>query len=464
MKSPDTKAATAVDEKKSSDSGDTTVTVSSDKKGTSSVAKGITTTGNTTPVSRGAGKSGTAFEINNYNDLKLFAVMVNGGEFNGTTYISDPTLNAVLTKSFVCDDKEWTPIGDTEGHAYKGTFSGKDGNVYTITGLSNTNLYPKPLCTGLFGWIDTGGTVENICIENADIMFASSSTDRGYAGALVGYNEGNLTGIQIKNSSVASVGSSDSNNNMYAGGIAGYNKGTISVSYSSGKNTISSTSNNSNVNNTSCVGGLAGYNEGKVEKCYSDGSGNIKAASRGDAYVGALVGYNETGAAITVCEDRGSADIIIESRSKEKKAAAGGIVGYNNGNIEKTFCSGSGDIQVKYVGAAKDSNYYAGALAGWNGPDAIITYCYNCGNATVSATGSGKPTCAGGMVGYNQGTIEKSYRSGSGDISADGSSSSNSSYAGALVGWNDGSSAKILNCYNCGNGEIKAATAAGGLV
>ncbi len=464
VKGSDTKAATTVDEKKSSDSGDTTVTVSSDEKGTSSVAEGITTTGNTAPVSRGDSKSGTTFEINNYNDLQLFAVMVNGGEFNGTTYISDPTLNAVLTKSFECyDNRDWTPIGDNEDHAYKGTFSGKDGNVYTIKGLSNNGVDFKPECAGLFGWIDTDGTVENICIEDADITCQSSSTGRVYAGALVGYNEGNLTGIQIKSNVNVEVKSGSSNSNIqedYAGGIAGYNKGTITVSYSSGENTISSISNNSNVNNTSYVGGLVGYNEGIVEKCYSDGSGEIKAVARSDAYVGALVGYNETGATITVCENRGSANIIANLSVAEKKAAAGGIVGYNNGNIEKTFCSGSGDIQAKYSLIKKDSNYYAGALVGWNGPDAIITYCYNCGNATVSATGANQPTCAGGMIGYNQGTIEKSYRSGSGDISAKGSGSS---YAGALAGYNDGSSAKILNCYNCGNGVIKAATAAGGL-
>ena len=406
----------------------------------------ISTAGNTTPVSRGDGKSGTAFEIDSYEKLKQFANRVNSGETD---------LNAELTADIEADEyKEWIPIGCEADHKYVGVF---DGRGYKISYLNNDNVSPKQTCAGLFGYIGTEGVVRNITMENADI------TGSAYAGALAGYNEGNLTGIQIKNigNGYVVVKSVNGNEEKYVGGIAGYNKGTITVSCSIGENTkIYSVSNDSNVNKTFYVGGLVGYNEGKVENCYSDGSGEINAEAYSDAYVGALVGYNEAGAAVLNCENRGSTDITAILKAQGKTAAAGGIAGYNNGNIEKTFCSGSGDIQAIYFIRPRNSNYYAGALAGWNGPDAVISYCCNCGNAAVKANGGSQPTCAGGMVGYNQGTIEKSYRSGSGDISAKGSGNS---YAGALAGWNDGSSAKILNCYNCGNGEIKASTAAGGL-
>ena len=480
VKSTDTNAAAAVDEDKSSDSGDTTVTVSSkeeqntkpetetesekpadgdkeaphiisNENGTSGAAKGITADGNTAPVSRGDVKSGTAFEIDNYQKLVEFASRVNDDETD---------LNAVLTADIEADEyKEWIPIGRDADHKYVGVF---DGRGYKITYLSNANVNSKPTCAGLFGYIGAEGVVRNITIENADIRSASTASPGIYAGAAAGYSEGTLINIIVKgneNIGITVHTNAENESGDFTGGLVGYNKGTVTDSCVIGKCTISSVSYSSSVKNT-CVGGIAGYNGGSICNCYGDLSDIIKAEARNDAYVGGIAGYNDTGAAVLNCENRGSADITASLRAAEKTAAAGGITGYNNGNIEKTFCSGSGDIQAIYDPVRRNSNYYAGALAGWNGPDAVISYCCNCGNAAVKANGGNQPTCAGGMVGYNQGTIEKSYRSGSGYISAKGSGDS---YAGALAGCNDGSSAKILNCYNCGNGEIKAVTAAGGL-
>ena len=272
--------------------------------------------------------------------------MVNGGEFNGTTYISDPTLNAIITADITCNDDKWIPIGDgsESGNAqikYIGTF---DGCGHTITGLSCSIDKSNPtesqsVYVGLFGCIGQGGVVKNIGIVNPKISAdAISSNDE-----------------------------SAQNTDVFVGAIAGLNDGKIQQCYLSGNGTVGAIGvspcvKNLNVN----VGALAGKNAGTIQDCYNCGSTAIKADFK------LSDDYNRT--------------YIVASKNEIN---AGGIVGYNSGSIKNCYNCSAGKItatQSKRVVFVKESQKkvynrevlqsYAGALAGSVSDGSAVENCY----------------------------------------------------------------------------------------
>lgn len=155
---------------------------------------------------------------------------------------------------------------------FTGTFDGSGHKItnFTIDGGSNPFL---PL--GLFGFIDVGGLVENLGIENFDV---NSSSDTSYVGALVGYNSGNISDCY----STGTVSGTS-----FVGGLVGLNdNGNISQCYSTGAVTGDGWS----------IGGLLGrnYNAG-INNCYSAGK---VSSSSGSLEVGGLVGSNDSGSVL----------------------------------------------------------------------------------------------------------------------------------------------------------------------
>jgi hypothetical protein len=131
----------------------------------------------------------------------------------------------------------WTPIGNFTG--------GFDGNGFTVSGLviAGTNN------VGMFGFIGTGGVVENLGLVDVNI------TGSGNVGGIVGRNLGGL----IKNCFVTGSVSGTSN----VGGIAGDNAASSIV-----RNSYST----SNVSAGRIVGGIVGENIGTVQNAYSTGT------------------------------------------------------------------------------------------------------------------------------------------------------------------------------------------------
>ena len=194
--------------------------------------------------------------------------------------------------------KGFEPIGrcpdaimiEMQGAPFTGSFNGKG---CTIAGLSvHRTSFDY---TGLFGYIDIGGSVSNVDLIKNNI------SGRFYVGGLVGWNFGNITnchtsgnvdgsdhigglvggntvGIITNCSAVCNVDGYDE-----VGGLVGDNyKGTITNCYAI-----------INVTGNSYVGGLVGKNEffnnpnDDITGCYTNGSVN------GNQYVGGLVGYDE---------------------------------------------------------------------------------------------------------------------------------------------------------------------------
>ena len=231
------------------------------------------------------------------------------------------------------------------------------------------------------------------------------------------------------------------------------------------------------VSGSTDVGVLVGYNYGTISNAYA--TGNVSSSAGGDAYVGGLVGVNNTG---TITNSYATGNVSGSSGS----SYIGGLLGYNYGTISNSYATGSASGSTNYVGGlvgynayGSISNAYAsgsvsgtnyvGGLVGYNYSGTTITNAY----ATGSASGSFE---VGGLVGWNSGTVSKSYATGSaggiddvGGLAGGNFGTVSNSYAtgsvngsyyiGGLLGCNFGT---ISNTY--ATGSVTGAHDVGGLV
>lgn len=270
-------------------------------------------------------------------------------------------INITLTADIDLKGIDWTPIGIDYNHRYTGTFN---GNGKTITGLTVTG---SDQYAGLFGYIDEGGTVKNVVLEDVKIESNHSSG--------------------------------------YVGGVAGDSWGTIENCSVSGS-----------VSGTTFAGGVVGSQwGGSITGC------NSSATVKGVIFAGGIAGETNRGASLTGCY--ATDDVTVENDGTNN-SHAGGVVGYNGGGT-LTACyatgsvtgSGSGTI---YVGGVTGSNdlgtltacYHAkgdvsgpdgatGGVAGRNFKDSmfgggIITACYWGGNGQTQGIGENQAGTTGG--------------------------------------------------------------------
>jgi hypothetical protein len=186
----------------------------------------------------------------------------------------------------------WNSDGSGGYYGFKpiGKFIGSlDGQGYTITELfinRGTTNY-----VGLFGYIDSGGSVSNVGLIDNDL------SGNGYVGGLVGVHRGVVSKCYATGT-VTAAG--------IVGGLMGWNYGTVKNCYATGivsgngivgglvgenykgwnVGIMENCYATGDVSGTSDIGGFVGRNGGIVEKCFATGSVS------GDQYVGGLVGYN----------------------------------------------------------------------------------------------------------------------------------------------------------------------------
>lgn len=234
----------------------------------------------------------------------------------------------------------WTLIG-TNTKPFTGTF---DGNNKTISGLyiNVTTDY-----VGLFGYIGTNGTVQNVTLADS---YVSGSY---YVGGICGQNNGGT--VQNCHNTGKVSGS------WYVGGVCGSNTGssTIQECYNTGK-----------VSGNNYVGGVCGQNNrATVEKSY-----NTNTVS-GGGRVGGVCGENS--GTVNGCYNTG--------KVSGKGFNVGGVCGYNSNTLENSFNTGdvSGDNNV-------------GGVCGQNGW--TVKGCYNIGTVSSTSGSSGVGSvCGDGM-------------------------------------------------------------------
>ena len=294
----------------------------------------------------GEGTADDPYQIATAEELRAFAEKVNDGE---------TTANAVLIANIDLNNQPWYPIG-SEDHLYTGTF---DGQNFKISGLY---IDSSDNDQGLFGYVGTRGTVQNLTVSG-------SVKGDDYVGGVVGDNRGSVEDCDFTGSV---------SGNSYVGGVVGVvgdSSGSVKNCYNTGAvSSLDSGSGNS-------VGGVVGYNDigGSVTNCYNTGSVN------GSIEAGGVVGSNSLSATVTNCYNTGEVSGMY----------VGGVVGYNDGPVKNCYNTGS------VSGPDSVSGSYVGGVVGYNGVTGTVTDCYFLKTETVNKDlqGIGNNNGAAGATG-----------------------------------------------------------------
>ena len=295
------------------------------------------------------------YTVTSAEGLKNIAKLVNEEWKSG--------INITLTADINLSGIDWTPIGTSISNAYKGTF---DGGGHTITGLTVTT---SDQYAGLFGYIDTGGKVKNVTLEDVKI---ESDNGMSAVGGVAGRSYGTLENCSVSGS-VSCSGS-----HSIAGGVVGYQSGGF----------LTGCSSSATVNAGGVAGGVAGLTDSgaTLTACYATGDVTLESINSGGNFVGGVVGSN-TSSTLKACY-----------------AWGGGVTGSNDlGTL--TAC-----YHAKGTVSGPDGT--TGGVAGRNFKDSmlgggIITACYWGGNGQEQGigedqAGTGETTKVDGTVDWIQ--------------------------------------------------------------
>ena len=364
---------------------------------------------------KGTGSPEKPYEIATVPHLYWFAEYVNKGNSGACAVLTQDILinRNVLTVDGDLNDSphppanEWIPINN-----FSGTF---DGDGHTISGLyySGSGDY-----VGLFGYVGSGGQVENVSVVDSYIGVTTTSENTLYIGGISGHNEGRLEGCKFTGTLTAE---NNTTNDVYsyAGGISGSNIGTIERCINYGKitgggynpivggicggysntevtevmGTIQNCENNGAVTsitsggdgNTCVAGGILGVGSSRIEGCHNRGS------VLGANYAGGIVGNIRSG---TITDCTNSAEVMAYYQY------AGGVCGHASGTVSISECINSGSIKINDT-SAKGFTGLGGICGGGSipGMQISIVNCYNRGDLTGSQESPDDIMNIGGIFG-----------------------------------------------------------------
>ena len=210
-----------------------------------------------TAYAGGDGTSASPYLISTEAQLAYFSNQVNAGTNYSGKYFK-------LTTDINLSGKLWTPIGETDqsGYCFAGTFDG-NGHVVASMDVVITGSGTDNVLAGLFGVVDTSGTIKNLGIKGEA---SATSTGSGYSlsGGLAGDNSGTITNCY----SQVNVTSTSSGTNAYAGSLVGGCIGTVTNCYATGNTSSSATT-------YSYAGVLSGDNSGAYNYAYYNSSATV---------------------------------------------------------------------------------------------------------------------------------------------------------------------------------------------
>ena len=199
----------------------------------------------------GTGTTEDPYQIASTDEMEWFRDTVNAGntkicaELMSDLNFSDKQSNGNWT---------WTPIGNSEGNAYVGMF---DGNGYEIKEIRLVDVQAQSQTNrGLFGWIGTGGKVQDLAVSVKDVGNSRLSvSDSGL--------------LSVNNAGTIERCSATISNALYTdsfGMIAYENRGKITdcLSY------VSATGNKLSISGKAA--GIARTNTGTISNCFFRGS------------------------------------------------------------------------------------------------------------------------------------------------------------------------------------------------
>ena len=258
---------------------------------------------------------------NEYTGYKL----ENNLDFNQNASYSNAATNKSkwTPNSATPTNSGWEPIG-TNYPYFTGTFDGQGKTISNLFINRGSTRY-----VGLFGYVDSGGSVKNVGLEDPVV------TGRSSVGGLVGQNSrGTISASYVSGGTV--TGRSN------VGGLVGANdRGLITACYVSGGTVTATGSGN--------VGGLVGSSNGTISASYVSG-GTVTGRSN----VGSLVGWNNSGSSITA------------SYAGGKNYA--NLVGLQEGTVTNSYyqaATGSASGEAKTVSQLRTPTSTNGIYAGW---------------------------------------------------------------------------------------------------
>ena len=348
----------------------------------------------------GAPNGGQSLTINGqtytllYSMSQLQAINATGASLTGHYALATP-LDASGVSS-------WIPIG-TNGSG--GILNSGNGFNGVLQGLGNTisNLtinLPSSNYVGLFGYVGSGGLVQNIGLSGGSVSGGGNGNEFYYVGDLIGLNNGTVSNAHATGAVNVTISGANTNTSTFgvsAGGLVGSNGninfgpinsgGSITNSYATGAVTITISGINTNTFGTDvAAGGLVGSigfvnSAGSITNSYATGAVNV-----------VISGANTT--------TNGSLDV-----------SAGGLVGSSEccnvgGSITNSYATGAVSVSVTgtNTGLGYDSEVYAGGLVG-SSYDSSIANSYATGAVNVVISGANTTTngffdvSAGGLVG-----------------------------------------------------------------
>ena len=287
-------------------------------------------------------ESDGSYTVTSADGLMNIAELVNGGK-------SD--INITLDTDIDLTGKDWTPIGTSFSNKYTGTF---DGGGHTITGLTVTT-YDK--YAGLFGWLNSAGTVKNVVMEGVQITNNHSS---GFAGGVVGNSWGTIENCSVSGSV---------NGEVYVGGVVG--------KQTSGSMTGCSSS--ATVKGTVNVGGVAGESWGSMTACYATGNVTLEIYPGKDISGGGVVGF-KGGNSVLACYATGN---VNSKGSSTGNVHIGGLFGYKYATAIACYWKNNKEQGIGYnkEGIVTEATKVDGTDVTWQkAVDAMNTALQNAGS------------------------------------------------------------------------------------
>ena len=283
-----------------------------------------------------------SYTVTSADGLMNVAELVNGGKTD---------INITLDKNIDLTGKDWTPIGTSFDNSYTGTF---DGGGHTITGLTVTT-YDK--YAGLFGWLNSAGTVKNVVMEGVQITNNHSS---GFAGGVVGNSWGTIENCSVSGSV---------NGEVYVGGVVG--------KQTSGSMTGCSSS--ATVKGTVNVGGVAGESWGSMTACYATGNVTLEIYPGKDISGGGVVGF-KGGNSVLACYATGN---VNSKGSSTGNVHIGGLFGYKYATAIACYWKNNKEQGIGYnkEGIVTEATKVDGTDVTWQkAVDAMNTALQNAGS------------------------------------------------------------------------------------
>ena len=287
-------------------------------------------------------ESDGSYTVTSADGLMNVAELVNGGKTD---------INITLDKNIDLTGKDWTPIGTNYDNSYKGTF---DGGGHTITGLTVTT-YDK--YAGLFGWLNSAGTVKNVVMEGVQITNNHSSD---FAGGVVGNSWGTIENCSVSGSV---------NGEVYVGGVVG--------KQTSGSMTGCSSS--ATVKGTVNVGGVAGESWGSMTACYATGNVTLEIYPGKDISGGGVVGF-KGGNSVLACYATGN---VNSKGSSTGNVHIGGLFGYKYATAIACYWKNNKEQGIGYnkEGIVTEATKVDGTDVTWQkAVDAMNTALQNAGS------------------------------------------------------------------------------------